>query len=246
MQENQFERPGCGKPIQVDVRLIATTQRDLAGCVAQGTFRSDLFFRLNVFPLKVPPLRERIADIPQLAAHWFERFARRHGLKLGGISEEALRHLMAYSWPGNVRELENVLERAVILAGFGQRIEAGAFDFLQTRTLNDSQGVPTFQRPAWGSPNLPQSEPLMTLDELEKQHVFRALEYTNQNRTRAADLLKISVRTLRNKLHLYRAEGFGPGCRKNGLAIAPQEPGQGQMGRNRKESTAAGGFGIRG
>ncbi len=207
LQQRQFERIGDAAPRAVDIRLIATTQRDLETCVAKGAFRQDLAFRLNVLPLHVLPLRERITDLPMLVTHWAEAYGRRNGLTLGGFSDDALRCLMAYSWPGNLRELENALERAVILTGFHQRVEASAFDF-----LSRPASVPPVTVP------LP-DEPLLTLDQLERQHVFRALEYTKQNRTRAAGLLKISVRTLRNKLHQYRNEDSAVSCLQSHLAI---------------------------
>ena len=205
IQEGENVRPESRQTVRIDTRVIATSQRDLAECVARGTFRQDLFFRLNIFPLRVPPLRERICDLPILATAWLEQCSRRNGSNgCAEISDEALRHLMAYSWPGNVRELENALERAVILTGVGSRIEADVFGFLRPhRDLPAGGPHPgTFSSDEVAVPN----EPLLTLDELEKRQILRVLEHTKQNRTRAAALLDISVRTLRNKLHRYRAE----------------------------------------
>jgi DNA-binding NtrC family response regulator len=183
----------------MDARVIATSRRDLAGCVARGTLLPELHAYFGETILHVPPLRERIADLPVLASDWLER----HGGR--SISEEALRHLMAYSWPGNVRELENVLERAALLAQEGARMEAEAFEGLCIgRGRRESGDAGLLMPEARIGSNQP--EPLLTLEELEKRQVLRALEATNQNRTRAANLLKISVRTLRNKLHQYRAE----------------------------------------
>jgi len=116
LQEREFERVGGGAPIQTDVRVIAATNRDLEAAIAAGEFRGDLFYRLNVFPLRVPPLRERAADIPLLVRFLLDRFAQRLGKPIAGVSPETLQRLAAYAWPGNVRELENVLERAAILA----------------------------------------------------------------------------------------------------------------------------------
>ena len=207
MQKGELERSNGRKPVKIDVRIIATATRDLSEAVERGWFRQDLFLLLSAFSLRVPALRERICDLPALAQAWLEKDARRNGFSTAiNISEEALRHLMAYSWPGNVRELENVLERAVIVTGFGCRIEADAFEFLHVRrgtAVLESRSVLTQSEEAPPSdPHIP----LLTLDELEKRQVLRALEYTNQNRTRAAALLQISVRTLRNKLHRYRSE----------------------------------------
>ena len=210
LQKREWVRPGGERPFKLDLRLIATTQRDLAGCVARGTFLPELHQLLNGAVLHLPPLRERIADLPALVCDWLER--NRRIARVAGISDEALRHLMAYGWPGNVQELENVLERAALLSEGGGRIEAEAF-----RGLNESRGGslrnPGFRaetetahlpEPRFG--NESRNEPLLTLEEMEKRQVLRALEITNQNRTRAASLLKISVRTLRNKLHQYRTE----------------------------------------
>lgn len=206
--EGGWIRKGGERRVALEARLIATTQRDLAGCVARGTFLQELHCFLNSSVLHVPPLRERIADLPVLVCDWMERLSRRASGHPSGISDEALRHLMAYSWPGNVRELENVLERAAILGEAGARIEAEAFEGLVgRRNVAAREGDPLEKRSAESRLNAAvQSEPLLTLEELEKRQVLRALEITNQNRTRAANLLKISVRTLRNKLHQYRAE----------------------------------------
>lgn len=208
LHERGWVRAGGEHQIALDMRLIASTQRDLAGCVARGTFLPELHQLLSHSILHLPPLRERIADLPLLVCDWMERQGSRSGSRPMGVSDEALRHLMAYSWPGNVVELENVLERAALLGQEGTRIEAEAFDWLNGRRS------PGFREADAESKGLkephflgtPQNEPLLTLEEMEKRQVLRALEITNQNRTRAANLLKISVRTLRNKLHQYRAE----------------------------------------
>ena len=208
LRERKWVRPGSERSMELDIRLIATTQHDLAGCVAQGTFLLDLHRHLCGPILHVPPLRERIADLPLLVFDWLERLPGGCSKRPSGISDEALRHLMAYSWPGNLRELENVLERAVILGEGGARIEAEAFEWLSSRRAGGREsleaGVKRLADPRLAV--MAQAEPLLTLEELEKRQVLRALEVTNQNRTRAAGLLKISVRTLRNKLHQYRAE----------------------------------------
>jgi formate hydrogenlyase transcriptional activator len=116
VQERQFERVGGSQPIRVDVRIIAATNRDLEAAVADKSFRADLFYRLNVFPVEVPALRERLADIPLLVEYFIHRFAKRAGKKLTRISKKTLELLQAYSWPGNIRELQNVVERAVIVS----------------------------------------------------------------------------------------------------------------------------------
>src|SRR6202044_2699139 len=116
LQEQEFEPVGSSRTQRVDVRVIAATNRDLLEMVEAGLFRSDLFYRLNLFPLQLPPLRERRSDIPQLVALCVSRFAKRFGKKVGGVSQETMARLMCYPWPGNVRELQNVMERAVVLS----------------------------------------------------------------------------------------------------------------------------------
>src|SRR6202044_741597 len=116
LQEREFERVGSSRPISVDVRVIAATNRDMRAAVAAGAFRLDLFYRLNVFPLRVPSLRERGEDIPLLVEYMIERFARKTGKKIRSISRATLDLFQAYDWPGNIRELQNVVERAVILS----------------------------------------------------------------------------------------------------------------------------------
>src|SRR5262249_39668235 len=115
LQEREFERVGGGRPIRTDVRVIAASNRDLEEAVARGEFRSDLFYRLNVFPLELPALRERREDVPLLVEYFTHRYARRMGKKIRGIDKSSLELLRSYDWPGNVRELQNVVERAVIL-----------------------------------------------------------------------------------------------------------------------------------
>ena len=205
LKEREWVRMGGERRLQLDVRVVATSHRDLAGCVARGTFMPELYQHLSGTILNVPPLRERIADLPLLVFDWLERLGARWGGRPSGIAEEALRHLMAYAWPGNVKELENVLERAAILGDNGCRMEAEAFEWLNARHAgaHEAAGTHTGSEAGFG---VSATEPLLTLEELEKRQVLRALEITNQNRTRAASLLKISVRTLRNKLHQYRAE----------------------------------------
>ncbi|MGH8018555.1 MAG: sigma-54-dependent transcriptional regulator [Opitutaceae bacterium] len=126
LQEREFERVGGNKTIKVNVRVIATTNRDLQKAVERGDFRQDLYYRLNVFPIQVPPLRARKEDIPAIARHFLDRCGRRHGIRVRGFDEEAMADLMAHDWPGNVRELQNTIERAVILTEDGSPIRASA------------------------------------------------------------------------------------------------------------------------
>jgi DNA-binding NtrC family response regulator len=202
LQEKEFERVGGNKTIKVDVRVVATTNRDLLKTVEKGDFREDLYYRLNVFPIQVPPLRERTGDIELLAQKFLERFERQNGTRSGGFSKDGLAALLGHHWPGNVRELQNVIERAAILAEEGKRIGPDL--------LGLGRALPTETRPAASVAPLvaPISEEgdVLPLHEVEKRCIFEALERTGGNRTHAAALLKISIRTLRNKLAEYRGE----------------------------------------
>ena len=215
LQEREFERVGGNKTIQVDVRVLATTNRNLLKSVENGDFREDLYYRLNVFPLKVPPLRERSGDALVLASRFLERSAKRYGVKIKGFSESACQAIQAYQWPGNIRELQNLIERAVILADgpiLGEDV-LGLPSVTVSRSARKESPVKTAPDRTTDLAVAPKAdtEELVPLDEMEKQHILRALERTGGNRTQAATLLKISIRTLRNKLHQYRIEEGGGG-----------------------------------
>jgi len=303
LQEREFERVGGTKTIKVNVRLLATSNRDLMQFVEKGQFRSDLYYRLNVFPVQVPPLRERREDILLLAEAFLRRFARKHGIKIPGFSDNAATALTLYPWPGNVRELQNTIERAVILSENGRPISTSALGLphlsaasglvnahiphgsappisatpvapipvfsspvregsVSAAPIPASESTPVYAPPApsgpvpvpagvaesaaaasaFGTPAngtqangvqangahppFPYAESLgasvvdpgdermtsktdsiIPLDQLEKQAILSALKATSGNRTKAAELLKISIRTLRNKLTEYRASG---------------------------------------
>lgn len=225
LQEREFERVGGNKTIKVDVRVLATTNRDLRKAVTNGEFREDLYYRLNVFPIQVPPLRERKDDVLLLAQNFLQRFSRKHGLKIPGFTDLAARLLLAHDWPGNVRELQNTIERAVILTDNNSPVQPDALGLLhvgkdaqqhkviEPLTLVDgADGTDGAGARADSSP--PRAEggengEFPTLELLEKQHILRALERTGGNRTQAAELLQISIRTLRNKLNEYKLEGAG-------------------------------------
>jgi DNA-binding NtrC family response regulator len=202
LQEREFERVGGNKTIKVDVRVLATTNRDLLKAVENGTFREDLYYRLNVFPIQVPPLRERTGDIEILSNHFLERFSKEHGIKSCGFSEVGMAGLLAHHWPGNVRELQNVVERAAILAEEGVSISA---ELMGLASPAATTTPPAVAAPQVSTTPSPASE-VMPLHELEKRAIFEALERTNGNRTQAAELLQISIRTLRNKLAEYRVD----------------------------------------
>ena len=200
LQERELERVGGNRTIKVDVRVIATTNRHLEESVDRKEFRQDLYFRLNVVPIIVPTLRDRKEDIPLLADQFRQRFSRKHGAQVVGISNPCMAALQQHSWPGNVRELQNVIERAVILCSEGAVLEPAHLGLAQ-------KGAPA-AAPAAVSSNAPQSSPdqageFVTLSEIEKRHILTALDRSKGNRTHAAKMLAISIRTLRNKLNEY-------------------------------------------
>jgi DNA-binding NtrC family response regulator len=194
IQEREFERVGGTQAIKVDVRLVATTNRDLQAEVDAGKFRSDLYYRLNVIPIRTPPLRERQDDIPFLVHHFVQRTAQHLETTVPDVADDALKLLSARQWPGNVRELANVVERAVILS-HGQPISA---DRLRAFLKPERNEQPAADTPAVAASleDIP-----LNLGELERLMISRALSTTGGNRTRAAQLLGISERTLRNKLN---------------------------------------------
>jgi two-component system response regulator FlrC len=190
LQEREVDRIGGRDPVSVNIRVIATTNRALYREVEQGRFREDLYYRLNVFPVTVPPLRERTIDIPLLARHFVNQSAMRNGLTPPTLSERASAHLQRLAWKGNVRELENVMERAVLLAGHGP--------ILPGHCPSEQGGE------ALGEPARPQQPANGSLWEMERELIFKTLARVKDNRTHAAKELGISIRTLRNKLREYR------------------------------------------
>jgi len=205
LQERELERVGGNRTIKVDVRVIATTNRHLDQSVRRKEFREDLFFRLNVVPMHVSPLRERREDILPLAEHFLGWMARKHGCAAQRLSDECRPILASHSWPGNVRELQNVIERAVILAGDIPMVQPAHL------CLTGMPGQPAplaatepAIRDATPSPAAATEEP-PSLREIEKRHILATLERCRNNRTQAARVLDISVRTLRNKLTEYGA-----------------------------------------
>jgi nitrogen regulation protein NR(I) len=202
LQESEFERVGGIKTLRVDVRLIAATNRDLKALIADGRFREDLYYRLAVVPLALPPLRERREDIPLLCSHFVEKYNRRLGKRVERVSEGALAVLMAYSWPGNIRELENLMERSVLFAD-GPEIEAAALpDALRERAPG---GPPIAAVGPLGSIAAPSGASMKEIvrqaqAELERELIARALEETGGNVTRAAKRLQISRKSLQVKM----------------------------------------------
>lgn len=195
IQEREIDRVGGGRPVKVDIRLIATSNRDLQQAVAQGAFREDLYFRLNVLGLHLPPLRERPNDIVALARHFARVFARLNGLAERELDPQALAKLTRHTWRGNVRELENCLHRAVLLAR-GPTIDADAIVLGPSATRPERGGA--LETRLVGR----------TIAEVERELILDTLRYTAGNRTHAASILGISIRTLRNKLRQFLDEGM--------------------------------------
>jgi DNA-binding NtrC family response regulator len=217
LQEQEFERVGGTSSIRVDVRIIATTNRDLSADAAAGTFRQDLFYRLSVIPIQIPPLRERPEDIPLIAYRFAMRTAAEIGKQVHGLTNEAIQLLQSYPWPGNVRELQHAVERAVILSQesilpphafdaqrFGLAVSSGDLGATMRGPVNAGSGVTTPTSGTGGGRGVT----LTTLNVADAERVLiqQALEATENNRTRAAELLGISVRTLRNKLNAPERE----------------------------------------
>ena len=210
LQEQEFERVGGSSPIKVDVRIIATTNRNLATYAAQGHFRQDLFFRLSVLPISLPPLRDRPGDIPLLAQRHAVRIANEIGKEIRGLAPETVEMLQRYEWPGNVRELQHAVERAVILSP-DCILYPASFDGQRFGLSPRGTGpVPAPRRSALiaegvaGLVPLPAGAVVLTsldVGDAEARLIERALEVSGGNRTRAAELLGMSVRTLRNKLN---------------------------------------------
>jgi formate hydrogenlyase transcriptional activator len=179
LQEQEFERLGSTRTVRTDVRLIAATHRDLSHMVAEGKFREDLFYRLNVFPITIPPLRERIEDIPQLVEHFTRYCALRLNKRIEAISSETMKVLTQYSWPGNIRELQNFIERAVILSP-GSELAPPFAELIRLKEASPAEPV--------------------TLVDVERAHISRILRQVNGELTRAAALLGIPRTTLFYKI----------------------------------------------
>ncbi|MDD3312295.1 sigma-54 dependent transcriptional regulator [Pseudodesulfovibrio sp.] len=211
LQESEFDRVGGVETVKVDVRVLATTNRDIEASVADGEFRQDLFYRLNVIPLKLPPLHERGGDVLLLAEFFVAKFCAAYGLPRLPFAEEARQWLLDYDWPGNVRELQNLMERAVLLAGDGPVSPRHFLMGDEDWDPDDIGEVDAGQRAvAEAAPPATPEEAVsvMPIHEMEKRLILQSLAETTGNRTRAAELLGISVRTLRNKLNEYKKQGL--------------------------------------
>ncbi|MEP3246954.1 MAG: sigma-54 dependent transcriptional regulator [Sneathiella sp.] len=205
IQERVIDRVGGTKPVPVDIRILATSNRDLTEAVRDKTFREDLLFRLNVVTLKIPPLRERQADIVTLSSHFVKKYSEMNGIELRSISAAALEKLKLNPWKGNVRELENSMHRAVLLAS-GPDIGPEAILMPDGSDLSTSMATTSPSASAEqgeGDPGLVGR----TVADVEKDLILNTLQHCLGNRTHAANILGISIRTLRNKLKLYSGEG---------------------------------------
>jgi two-component system NtrC family response regulator/two-component system response regulator HydG len=186
LQDRTFERVGGNRTFTVDVRLIAATNKDLEKAVSEGAFRKDLFYRLNVITIHMPPLRKKVSDIPLLVDHFVAKYARENSKTVVGISPDALAALMSYAWPGNVRELENMVERAVVMCN--EKIIARQHFPILAGEADGPDGCNT--------PPIPGS----SLEEIEKFAIQKTLEAVGGNRTKAAEILKVSLRKIQYKL----------------------------------------------
>ena len=195
LQEKEVDKVGGREPIKVDVRVLATTNRDLKKAIELGHFREDLFYRLNVVEISFPPLRERKGDIPELVQTFIRKYSQEMNKKITGIEKDTEQILLQYHWPGNVRQLENCIERAVVLCKGPQ--------------INKSQLPPDLLLECEGGTGADgfSIQVGMTIASMEKQLIMETLKFTQNNRTRAAEMLDISIRTLRNKLNEYKKSG---------------------------------------
>jgi len=202
LQEGELERLGSNTPQKINVRVIAATNRNLETMVHERRFREDLFYRLNVIPLCIPPLRERLNDLQMLAQHFVEVACLNNSRPLKTISSEAMARIITWTWPGNIRELENSMERTVLCS------ESNTIGVDDIHLPIAAREVPSELRPG------------MTVESVERQLILATLDFTGQNRTEAARLLGISIRTLRNKINEYRM---------NGADIPTLSPGRGDL-----------------
>ncbi len=209
IQEREIDRVGGGKPIPVNIRIIATSNRNLRDSVASGDFREDLLYRLNVLNLHIPPLRERPRDINAMADYFIEKYAKANGFTMRRLSDEARKCIQAAPWPGNVRELENAMHRAVILAR-GEEIRPDALRTPDGRPVSSSAFDATAERAVQAAESAMRTASFrvgQTVAEVEQELILSTLDHCLGNRTHAANILGISIRTLRNKLRAYSDAG---------------------------------------
>ena len=190
--QHQFERAGGTQTIKVDVRVVAATNRDLAAEVKEGRFREDLYYRLNVVSVTLPPLRRRKGDIPALVGLFLEKYGQTYGKKLKGLAPDAMHALLAHDWPGNIRELENVIERAVVLA--------------RDRELTNDDLPPSLSRGRPTTRGASNPIPGATMEQIEREAILRTFEFVNRSPAKAAEMLGISVRKMQYRLKEFAVE----------------------------------------
>ncbi|MBN8921261.1 MAG: sigma-54-dependent Fis family transcriptional regulator, partial [Rhizobiales bacterium] len=202
-----IDRVGGGKPVPVNIRVLATSNRNLGDAVREGRFREDLLYRLNVVNLRIPPLRERPADVLELAQYFVRKYSQANSIALRPLSADARRALVTNRWSGNVRELENTIHRAVLLAN-GPEIEADAIRSPDGARLEGGRGYgDTVAHAAMAAEQITRSLVGRTVADVERDLILETLRHCLGNRTHAANILGISIRTLRNKLNEYAADG---------------------------------------
>jgi len=220
IQERVIDRVGGTKPVPVDIRIIATSNRNLADAVKAGTFREDLLYRLNVVNLKIPPLRERPADVLELADHFVKMYAKANGM-VRVLSTEARAQLIANRWPGNVRELENAMHRAVLIAP-AESIGPESIISPDGTQLDAQRAAPAVAHATLAAETVTRALVGRTVADVERDLILETLRHCLGNRTHAANILGISIRTLRNKLNEYAGDG---------VAIPPPPNGIGDFAR---------------
>jgi len=206
IQERMIDRVGGTRPVAIDIRIIATSNRNLAEAVREGKFREDLLFRLNVVNLKIPALRERPADVLELADYFIKKYSAANGVPARPIAAEARRTLAVNYWPGNVRELENTMHRAVLMAS-GTEIGPEAILAPDGVRLDQQRSTPAVAHAALAAEQVSRALVGRTVAEVERDLILETLKHCLGNRTHAANVLGISIRTLRNKLNEYAADG---------------------------------------
>jgi DNA-binding NtrC family response regulator len=222
IQERVIDRVGGTRPVPVDIRIIATSNRNLAEAAREGKFREDLLFRLNVVNLKIPPLRERPADVTELAQFFAKKYAEANGVPLRPLSTDARRALSLHRWPGNVRELENTIHRAVLLAS-GSEIGVDGILTPDGARLDQARGTAGYgtgvaAHAAMAAEQVTRSLVGRTVADVERDLILETLRHCLGNRTHAANILGISIRTLRNKLNEYAGDGVTIPPPANGMA----------------------------
>ncbi len=207
IQEQEFDRVGGSQPVKVNVRILATSNRNLEEEIAKGTFRQDLYFRLNVLNIEIPPLRDRPLDIEVLCEYFIKRFSDDNGLSAKPLSKKALKALKNYPWVGNIRELENTMHRAVLLGG-GKEITESAIMLPKTKEQKEQEQKEKELSNNASNDNIDEIPIGLSMADMERSHILNTLNHTLGDRTQTAKILGISIRTLRNRLNQYTDDGL--------------------------------------